>query len=123
ARAAGRMREMSVRMALGAGRGRVLRQLLAESVVIALLGGALGLLLAHQGSALLLRLASGGPRPLPLDTGAGPRVLAFTAALSLGTALLFGAAPALRATRARVAEALRAQGRGLAGARTLPGTL
>ncbi len=115
-RAAARGREMSVRMALGAGRGRLLQQLLTESVIIAVIGGALGLLVAYWGSQTLLKLAGGGPRPIPLDVRPDGRILAFTAAVALVTALLFGLAPALRATRIQLAGALRAQGRNLVGA-------
>jgi predicted permease len=113
-RATSRTREMGVRMALGAGRGRVVRQLLAESLVVATMGGVLGLVLAQWGSTLLLRLASGGSAPIPLDVGLDPRMLAFTAAVSLGTALVFGVMPAFRATRATAS--LRSQGRGIQGA-------
>jgi predicted permease len=110
-RATSRTREMGVRMALGAGRRRVVRQLLAESLVLAAVGGGLGLLLAQWGSKLLIRLASAGPRPIPLDAGLNARALAFTAALALGTALLFGIMPALRATRA--VSGLSRLGRGI----------
>ncbi|HEV2179839.1 MAG TPA: ABC transporter permease [Gemmatimonadaceae bacterium] len=115
-RAAARGREMSVRMALGAGRGRLLQQLLTESAIIAVIGGALGLLVAYWGSQTLLKLAGGGPRPIPIDVRPDGRILAFTAAVALVTALLFGLAPALRATRIQLASALRAQGRNLVGA-------
>ena len=115
-RAAARGREMSVRMALGAGRGRLIQQLLTESVILAIAGGALGLLVAYWGSIGLLRLASGGPKPVPLDVRPDWRILAFAACVSLVTAVLFGLAPALRATRVQLASALRAQGRNLVGA-------
>ena len=115
-RAAARGREMSVRMALGAGRGRLIQQLLTESVILAVAGGALGLLVAYWGSFGLLRLASGGPNPIPLDVRPDARILAFTGAVSFVTAILFGLAPALRATRVQLASALRAQGRNVVGA-------
>jgi predicted permease len=114
-RAAARGREMSVRMALGAGRWRLVQQLLTESIILALIGGALGLLVAYWGSVGLLRLASGGPRPIPLDIRPDGRILAFVAVVSLVTAVLFGLAPALRATRVQLAIALRSQGRSLVG--------
>ncbi|GJG89349.1 hypothetical protein tb265_45300 [Gemmatimonadetes bacterium T265] len=115
ARAAARGREMSVRLALGADRRRLLRQLGVESVVLALGGAALGLVVAAGATALLLRLASRGPRPLPLGAGLDARALLFTAALALAAALLFGLAPALHASRVELASALRTQGRGLTG--------
>ena len=122
ARAAARGREMSVRMALGAGRLRLVQQLLTESAILAVAGGALGLLVAYWGSATLLHLA-GGSSPIPLDARVDGRVLAFTALLSLVTAVLFGLAPALRATRVELATALRTQGRGVAGMQGRPGKL
>ena len=115
-RAAARGREMSIRMALGAGRGRLLQQLLTESAMLAAIGGGLGLLVAYWGSTVLLKMASGGPHPIPVDIRPDGRILAFTAAVALVTALLFGFAPALRATRIQLASALRAQGRNVLGA-------
>ncbi|HEX6965181.1 MAG TPA: ABC transporter permease [Gemmatimonadaceae bacterium] len=113
-RAAARGREMSVRMALGAGRWRLIQQLLTESVLLAVIGGALGLLIAFWGSTALLRLA--GFSAIPIDAHPNGRILAFTALLSLVTAILFGLVPALRATRVQLAASLRTQGRGIAGA-------
>jgi len=122
ARASARGREMSVRMALGAGRLRLMQQLLTESVILAVAGGALGLLVAYWGSKMLLHLA-GGSSPIPLDAHIDGRILAFTALLSLITAVFFGLVPALRATRVELATALRTQGRGVAGTHGKPGKL
>ena len=106
ARAAGRGREMALRSALGASRSRLLRQLLVESLVIAALGGALGVLLAAWGTSFL---AASGPRELPRleEVGIDWAVLAFSAAVSLATGLLFGLAPALRASHVAPQQALR----------------
>ncbi|MEY2482104.1 MAG: hypothetical protein QOK24_632 [Verrucomicrobiota bacterium] len=111
ARATARHREISIRAALGASRGRLVRQLLTESVVLSLCGGVAGLLLARWGLDALLALA---PTSLPrvteihLDSG----VLIFSLALSILTGLLFGIAPAWLAARADVNEALKQGSRG-----------
>jgi putative ABC transport system permease protein len=112
ARAAARAREISVRIALGAGRLRIVQQLLTESVMLAVAGAVLGLLLSLAGSAALLRIAGS----VTLTTHIDGRVLAFTAVMSLATAILFGLFPAVRATGLDVSSALRTQGRGIAGA-------
>ena len=115
ARGAARAREISVRMALGAGRVRLVRQLLTESLILAGLGGAAGLLLALWGSQALLRLAGGSPGAVPLDARLDWRVLGFTVALTGVTAVLFGLLPAIRATRIDPGTSLRAGGRGATG--------
>jgi predicted permease len=104
ARGASRQREIGVRLALGASRGRVVRQLLAESALLAVGGGAAGLLLALWGADALVRFAA-----VPIETPLIPdgRVLAFTTATALATALLFGLAPALRASRTDLVPSLK----------------
>jgi predicted permease len=109
---------MTVRMALGAGRGRLVRQLLVETLMLAAAGGALGLFVSNAGSHLLVNLAI---VPISLDTGADANVLLFAAGLTLLCAILFGLVPAFKATRVEVATALRAQGRTLIGSRTRAG--
>jgi predicted permease len=111
ARGIARSREIAVRQALGATRGRVVAQLLTESLLIAVTGAALGILLAWRGCHLLLALGSQGPEAIPLDITPDYRVLAFTLVLTVLTALLFGIAPALRATRLELTPALK-DGRG-----------
>jgi predicted permease len=123
ARAVARGREMSLRMALGAGRIRLIQQLITESVLLAIGGGAVGLLVAVWGSTALLKLAGGGPQPIPLAVHLDGRILGFTALLSLVTAVLFGVIPAFRATRVELATALRTQGRSVAGGPGRPGRM
>src|SRR5215471_5581545 len=95
ARATTRQREIAVRRAIGAGRGRLFRQMLTESLLIAVLGGALGILLASWASHALLAMVSTGPELLPLNVTPDARVLAFAFLISIMTAVLFGTAPAL----------------------------
>jgi predicted permease len=117
ARALARSKEMGVRMAIGAGRHRLLRQLLTESLLLGVLGGVLGLLGAVWGSRLLLRLAADGGSALPIELGIDVPVLAFTAIIAILAVLLFGFVPALRSSRVDLATAMRAtSGAVLAGA-------
>lgn len=109
--AARRVREIAVRCALGASRGRVVRQLLTESVVLAVLGGACGVLLALWGVALL-RTNAVGIVPRVSAIGVDWRVLAFSAVASVAAGLAFGVVPALRSVRTGLTEALREGGRG-----------
>jgi len=122
ARAVARSREMAVRMAIGAGRSRLVRQLLTESAVLAVIAGASSLVVARWESQLLLAFASANGIVAPLDVGLDRRVTLFTASTSIAAVMLFGLAPAYRATRVDVAPVLRAQGRGsLGGGSGVPG--
>jgi predicted permease len=111
ARAAAREREISVRLAVGAGRERIVRQLLTESALLALAGAALGVWLAVVASRLLLDVFAAGSDPLLVDLTPNSHVLAFTVAVATATALLFGLAPALRSSAASPARALKGEGR------------
>jgi putative ABC transport system permease protein len=114
ARAAAREREMAVRAALGAGRRRLIRQMLTESVLLSLVGGALGLLLAVWGVAAL-RHAQPGNVPRVEAIAVDGRVLAFTLLLSLAVGILFGLAPALRLAASSLGSGLREGARAIAG--------
>ena len=111
ARASARSREIAIRTALGASRTRIVRQLLTESLVIALLGGALGMLFASAALGPLLRLAAGAVPDVGGIRMDGP-VLAFTAAAALATSVLFGLLPALRTAHLDLRESLGEGGRG-----------
>jgi putative ABC transport system permease protein len=112
ARAASRRREISVRLAVGCGRFRLIRQLLTESLLLAGLGTAAGLLFAWWGSRVLLRMFDAGPAPPHLDLSPDARVFLFTAAVTLLTGIGFGLAPALRASRLDLASAMKDQAQG-----------
>jgi predicted permease len=114
ARGASRGRELAIRAALGAGRGRIVRQLVTENAVLALIAGIAGLVLAWWGIRSLIAIAPPGiPR---LDqTAINGSVLAFALAVSIVSSIVFGLAPALRAARAGVGERLKEGGRGQAG--------
>jgi predicted permease len=99
ARASSRRREIAVRLALGASRGQLVRQLLTESMLLACSGGLLALPLSWWGSQALLRMISAGGPPIPVAVDPDWRVFCFLAAVSLLTGILFGLAPALRSTR------------------------
>jgi len=111
ARAAARQREMSVRLAIGAGRWRIIRQVFTESMLLAILGGAVGLLLGYLGRNAIPALIANPWDSSPIDAPFDTRVLAFTIAVSLLTGLLFGVAPAWRATQANVNAGLKDTGR------------
>ena len=107
ARASTRRREMAVRLSLGAGRLRVMRQLLTESLLLALPGGVLGLAVAAAGIRFLLWLLSAGDESFNLHAGIDWRMLAFAIASALATGIVFGLAPALEATRVDITPALK----------------
>jgi putative ABC transport system permease protein len=109
ARAAARQKEFAVRLAVGAGRIRLIRQFLTESVLLAILGGVAGVVLAWWGSRLLVLMASAGAEALPLDITPNIRILGFTLLVSLLSAVIFGAAPALRASRINLNTALKGE--------------
>jgi predicted permease len=115
ARSTARARELAVRQALGARRSRIIRQLLTESLLLALVGGALGVALASIANHLLLRMVSGGLDTIPLDVSIDGRLLLFTLGVTVATAVLFGTLPAFRATRLQLTDSLK-DGRGPAGA-------
>ncbi|WP_338873275.1 ABC transporter permease [Myxococcus stipitatus] len=117
ARAAAREREVSIRAALGAGRGRLMAQFLTESFVLSLAGGALGLLLAMWGTDMLLALV-GEALPRAAEVRLDVRSLLFTGGVSLLSGLLFGLMPALQASRADLNAAMREGSRGTAGGRS-----
>lgn len=114
ARAAGRQHEIAVRLSIGASRGRLLRQLFTESLLLAGIGGLLGVIVAKPVCRVLLQYA-GGDGSLTLDARVDARSLAFTFGLSLLTGLLFGIAPAWRATRIDLSPAMKGSGHGATG--------
>jgi len=113
ARGAARQREIAIRMALGSGRGRLIRQLLMESLVLSLTGALLGVLFAQWGARLLVGFLTSGRNPVFLDLTLDGRVLAFTAGAAILTAVLFGLVPAFKGTRVDPQAAMKANARGV----------
>jgi predicted permease len=113
ARASGRQKEIAVRLALGAGRGRLIRQLLVESLVLAAVGGALGVVLAMVIDQALIDFLPSGHTPLSLSSTPDWQVLAFTFAISVAAGVIFGLVPALQSTRPRLANTLKDQAGGV----------
>lgn len=118
-RVAGREREIAIRLSIGAARGRIIRQLIAESLLLAAAGGVLGVtfaLWARDGLLALLVNTGSSPTPPDLNTSLDWRVLAFSALISTVTGVACGVLPALRVTRVAVADSLKEQSRGAVGA-------
>ena len=111
ARASARQREMGVRLALGAGRWRILRQVLTESLMLSAMGGALGLLLGYMGRSVLPKLLLNAWERADMNVPFDWRVFGFTAGVTLATGVLFGIAPAWAATRAEIGTALKEGGK------------
>src|SRR5262245_10865170 len=110
ARATARRKEMALRMALGAGRARLIRQLLTESLLLSLMGGGAGLLLAVAGRDLLWAFRPPGMSADDINLSFDPRVLGYTLLLSLGAGIIFGLAPALQASRVELVTELKEKG-------------
>ncbi|HXD23174.1 MAG TPA: ABC transporter permease [Gemmatimonadaceae bacterium] len=118
ARARARQREAAVRLAVGAGRRRLIRQLLTESLVLSGIGTALGVLFAMWGTRVLVSLLSAGRKSVWLDLAIDWRILAFTAGVAVATAVLFGMVPAWRSANVDPQSAMRGTGRGITQERT-----
>ena len=113
ARCAARRSDVAMRMALGASRRNVMRQILTESVLLSLLGGAAGLAVAYAGSHMMLALAFPNARNMPVDATPSVPILAFAFMISLLTGVIFGTAPAWLSSHAQPADALRGVNRGM----------
>jgi predicted permease len=120
-RSVARQKELAVRATMGAGAWRLIRQLLTESILLAMIGAAVGLLLARWAEAALVRLVSTGTSLIPLDVHLDTRVLIFTLSVAVLTGILFGLAPALRAARLDLNAILKGTSRGVTGGSVQPG--
>jgi putative ABC transport system permease protein len=114
ARATSRQREVAIRQAIGAGRQRIVRQLLTESVILAIAGAVAGLFVARWGTAGLVALIASGDSAIAFDLSLNARVLGFTALITTVTAMIFGLIPAWRGTRVSPQTAMKAHTRGVA---------
>ena len=114
-RASARDREIAIRLSIGAGRRRIIRQLLAETLLLATVGGGLGLLLAAWGRDLLVSMFTRGAANVDLDASFDWRVLAFSVAVTVVSGLAAGIGPALRGTRVELAESMKGEGRMVGG--------
>jgi predicted permease len=113
ARTAGRRREIALRLAIGAGRARLVRQLLVESLMLSALGGILGIAVSYWAGASLLRFLSAGRPLIHLDLSPDRRILGFTALISIATGVLFGLAPAMRGVAVDLSSSLKEGARGV----------
>ena len=114
-RASARDREIAIRLSIGAGRWRLIRQLLAETLLLAIVGGGLGLLLAAWGRDFLIAMFTRGAANVDLNASFDWRVLSFSVALTVISGLVAGIGPALRGTRVALAESLKGEGRSVGG--------
>ena len=110
ARSTARAKEVAIRACVGGGRARLIRQFLTESALLAVVGGLLGVWFAMWGTGFIVGLLAGGPQRIDIDVTPNARVLAFTAGIALLTGLVFGLAPALRASRVDFGPALKENG-------------
>jgi predicted permease len=115
ARAASREHELAVRLSIGASRPRLIRQLLAECVLLSFCGAVLGIAVAYWCGTVLPKWASSGAAPIPLNLSPDARVLAFSAVIAVLTGIFFGLAPAIQSTRIEPVHALKTSARGLSG--------
>src|SRR5580700_9803149 len=115
ARAAAREREMAVRLSVGASRARLVRQILAECLLLSIFGGLLGIAVAYWCSEVFPKWASTGATPIPLTLAPDARVLIFSTVVAVLTGLLFGLGPAVQGTRVEPVRALKANARGFSG--------
>jgi predicted permease len=122
-RSVARQKELAVRATMGAGAWRLIRQLLTESILLATIGAAVGLLVARWADAALVRLVSGGADLIPLDMHLASRVLMFTLSVAVLTGILFGLVPALRGARLDLNPILKGTSRGITGGSSKTGRM